>query len=156
MAPPRYGITHKHGLDLLNKAELQLRDVYVHLYKMKSTDAVKDMLFFRTEAYGVLTKVFQALALLNQTYFTKGWEKNMDQILQLPLKPVRLELLINAIMYAQSPADIQAACERLTKDTLECLLLKKPDFSDGPSYPKRMEGFYEEMKGVFDKIITFV
>lgn len=65
----------KHGLDLLNKAELQLRDVYVHLYKMKSTDAVKNMLFFRTEAYGVLTKVLQALALLNQTYFTKGWGK---------------------------------------------------------------------------------
>lgn len=78
----------------------------------------------------------------------------MDQILQLPLKPVRLKSLINAIMYAQSPLDIQAACEQLNKDTLEILLLKKQDFSDGPSYPKRMKGFYEEIKGIFDKIIT--
>jgi hypothetical protein len=75
----------KHGLHFLNKAELELRDVYVHLYKMKCSDTVENILFFRMEAHGVLTKVIQGLALLNQAYFTRGWGKNMDQILQLLL-----------------------------------------------------------------------
>jgi hypothetical protein len=143
-----------HGRVLLDKAESQLQDAYVHLYKMRCTDDVANTAFYRTEAHGVLTKVLQSLALLNQAYFTKGWGKNIEQILQFPLKPSLLEHLLYVIMNAQLPAEIRSACEKLTAETLKLVLTKKETYSGTPSYPDRMKGFYEEAKGTLDKIIT--
>jgi hypothetical protein len=141
----------EQGPILVEKAETQLRDAYVHLYKMRCSDDSEDLTFYRTKAHSVLTKVLQSLALLNRSYFTKGWGKNMDQILQFRLKPSRLERLLDAVMNARLPHDIRSACEQLTADTLELVLRQKEAYSGTPS--DRMKGFYEEAKGTLDKII---
>ena len=78
----------------------------------------------------------------------------MDQISRLPLKPARLEMLIGAIMTAKVTSDVRQACEELVSDTLELVLKKKKAYNTVPSYPDRMLGFYEEVKGVFDKVVT--
>jgi hypothetical protein len=143
-----------HGQVLTEKAETLLRDAYKHLYKMNRADDLDNMTFYRTEAHGVLTKVLQSLALLNQTYFTRGWGKNIDQILQLPLKPPRLEHFLDVIMNASLPEYIRSACEQLTVDTLDLVKRQKEKVSSTPSYPDRMKGFYEETKGTLDKIIS--
>jgi hypothetical protein len=143
-----------YGRVLLEKAESQLQDAYVHLYKMSCTDDMGNMSYYRIEAHGVLTKVLQSLALLNQAYFTKGWGKNIEQILQFPLKPSLLEHLLYVIMSAKLPAEIRSASEKLTADTLKLVLTQKETYSGTPSYPDRMKGFYEEAKGTLDKIIT--
>jgi hypothetical protein len=144
----------EHRQMLTEKAELQLRDAYVHLYKMSCTDDLENLSYFRVEAHGVITKVLQSLALINRTYFTRGWGKNMEQLLRFPLKPARLEPLLDSIMNAQRAADIRSACEQLTADTLELVLEQKKTYSGVSSYPDRMKGFYEEAKGVLDKILT--
>ncbi|GGD84394.1 nucleotidyltransferase domain-containing protein [Paenibacillus nasutitermitis] len=144
----------RQGLTLAERSEAQLREAYVHLYKMNRTGNLEDITFFRTEAHGVLTKVLYALALLNRTYFTKGWGKNTEQILNFQLKPARLETLLNTIMYAQAGQEIREACEQLTADTLELLMKQKEAYASAPSYPDRMKGFYEEVKGILDKIVT--
>ncbi|OBZ12149.1 nucleotidyltransferase domain-containing protein [Bacillus sp. FJAT-26390] len=146
--------TSEQGLKMTGKAEAQLRDVYVHLYKMSQLVDSGGISLFRTEAYGALTTLLESLALLNRTYFTRGWGKNKEQIMQLPLKPDRLEQLMQQIMISQIPAEIQKACEQLTQDILELVLKQKETYSEGESYPTRMAGFYEEIKGVLDKIRT--
>ncbi|MCL6603223.1 MAG: hypothetical protein K6T94_10145 [Paenibacillus sp.] len=144
-----------NGQVLAEKAESQLKDAYVHLYKMSSARNVEyEITFYRTEAYMILTKVFQCLALLNRTYFSTGWGKNIKQILQLPMIPTRLEALYQVITNTMSSADIRLACEQLTADTLELVLTQKESYSVNPSYPDRMKGFYEEAKGTLDKIIS--
>ncbi|MDR0269685.1 kanamycin nucleotidyltransferase C-terminal domain-containing protein [Paenibacillus sp.] len=138
---------------MVEKAESELHNVYVHLYKMGRASDFENITFYRTEAHGVLTKVLQSLALLNRTYYTRGFGKNKGQILSLPLKPVHLEQLMETIMHSDLSTDILQACEKLTEETLKLVLDQKEKLYCA-SYPDRMKGFYEEIKGVLDKIIT--
>ncbi|MFF2909731.1 kanamycin nucleotidyltransferase C-terminal domain-containing protein [Paenibacillus sp. NPDC057934] len=139
---------------MIEKAEAELRDVYVHLYKLTRAKESGSLTFYRTEAHGILTKVFQSLALLNRTYYSKGFGKNKEQILSLQIKPARLETYIEMITRSGVNADILEACEALAADTLELILAQKEKHYSKPAYPDRMKGFYEEEKGVLDKIIT--
>ncbi|MFD0717288.1 kanamycin nucleotidyltransferase C-terminal domain-containing protein [Paenibacillus sp. GCM10027626] len=139
---------------MIEKAESELRNVYEHLYKLSHASEFESITFYRTEAYGVLTKVFQSLALLNGTYYTRGFGKNREQILQLPLKPDGLESLMKTIMHTDVNTDMLQACEKLVADTFELVLAQKEKYFSSPAYADRMKGYYEEIKGVLDKIIT--
>jgi hypothetical protein len=110
---------------LVEKSESELRNVYVHLYKLSRASDSLNLTFYRIESHAVLTKVLHSLALLNQTYFTKGFGKNKDQIVHLPIRPDRLESYMNTIMHSYIAADILQACEQLTADTLELVLAQK-------------------------------
>ncbi|MFD2615702.1 kanamycin nucleotidyltransferase C-terminal domain-containing protein [Paenibacillus gansuensis] len=138
----------------VEKSESELRDVYVHLYKLSRVSDSLNLKFCRIESHAVLTKVLHSLALLNQTYYTKGFGKNKDQILHLPVRPEQLESYMNTIMQSCIATDIFQACEQLTSDTLELILAQKEQLSNAPSYPSRTKGFYEEEKGILDKIAT--
>jgi predicted nucleotidyltransferase len=144
----------RNGLKFMERSESQLRDAYVHLYKMNHSDHSENIIFYRNEAHGVLTNVLYSLALLNRTYLTKGWGKNTEQIMNFPLKPSRLEQLMETIMNSNSCKHIREACEQLTMDTLKLLKEEKDTYSKDPSYPDKMKGFYEEIKGQLDKIKT--
>jgi predicted nucleotidyltransferase len=138
----------------VEQSESELKDVYVHLYKLNRAGASEDLTSCQIEAHGVLTKVLQSLALLNRSYFTKGFGKNNDQIAHFPIKPARLEMYMHTIMNSSKPKDILQACDQLTADTLELIIAQKEKCSDASSYKERMKGFYEEIKGTLDKIIT--
>ncbi|UVI29716.1 hypothetical protein [Paenibacillus spongiae] len=144
----------KHGLKFMEKAESKLQEAYVHLYKMSRGEEEANLSFYRNEAQGLLTKVLYSLALLNRTYFTKGWGKNTEQIRQFPIQPARLEQLMDKITMAKACRELRESCEQLVDDTLQLLLEQKDTYSEGPSYPDRMKGFYEEVKGILDKILT--
>ncbi|WP_308638198.1 nucleotidyltransferase domain-containing protein [Paenibacillus silvisoli] len=146
-------LPQQQGLTFIEKAEAQLRDVYVHLYKM-SRLAEGDFAACRTEAHGVLNKTVYSLALLNRTYMTRGWGKNREQLRQFAVRPVRLEQLAETILSAGSIKEIREACERLTEDMVTLLTEQRPAHKGAPSFPDRAKGFYEEIKGIFDKIIT--
>jgi hypothetical protein len=139
---------------LIEKAESRLRNAYMHLHKLSRAYNSQGTAAWRTEAHGVLTSILQSLALLNRTYFTKGFGKNREQILQMPLRPTLLESHMDTIMRSGMAADVILACELLTADTLELVLAQKEKHAGAHSYPDRMKGFYEEEKGVLDKIIT--
>jgi hypothetical protein len=141
-------------ITLVAKAEAELQDSYVHLYKMSGADFSTDLSYTRTEAYRVATKVFQSLALLNRTYYIRGWGQNMKQIMQLPRKPKRLQQLLDILMTSQSGPEIRSSCEELAADTLALILTEKETLTGPPSYCDRMTGFYEEAKGTLNKIIT--
>lgn len=53
------------------------------------------------------------LALMNQTYFSKGWGANFDQILALPERPADLEHLLRAVLMPESVDHLPAAAGRL-------------------------------------------
>lgn len=138
----------------VEKAETQLRDAYVHLYKLSRAGDSGSITFCRIEAHEVLTKVMQSLALINGTYYTKGFGKNIEQLRQFALQPASLQSLMDTIMHSEVNSIILQACEELVADTLEVVLLQKRTCLGTPSYPDRIQGYYEEAKGVLDKIIT--
>ncbi|MCL6444380.1 MAG: hypothetical protein K6T83_13155 [Alicyclobacillus sp.] len=61
---------------------------------------------------------------------------------------------MNIIMRSRTYAEVLLACETLTADTLQLVQAEKKRYSTEPSYSDRMKGFYEEEKGILDKIIT--
>lgn len=144
----------KNGQKLLEKSEAELHDVYMSLYRMIRAGESDSIIYYRSEAQKVYIKVLQSLALLNQAYFTKGFGKNKEEILQYPLRPARLEFYMNTILRSVETNDILQACEQLTADTLELILGEKEKYTSAPSYPDRLKGFFEEVKGLLDKIIT--
>lgn len=147
--------TTRQGLQLLEKAELELKDTYIHMYKMSRMTASSDHLaYFRYESRSILTKVLYSLALINRTYVTKGWGKNLQQFAHLPMRPSLLDEYVNTITHSRSCTDIQRACEVLVQDTVELLLKQQKAHFTPPSYSDRMKGIYEEFKGMLDKIVA--
>lgn len=138
----------------LDKAETQLRTVYLHLYKLGKAPFEESITYYRNEAHDVLINVLSSLALLNRTYLKTGWGKNESQILNFALKPPHLKQQMESIMRADSAESIRDACERLVEDMLSLLIKEKTTLVKQPSYPERMKGFYEEMKGILDKLKT--
>lgn len=53
------------------------------------------------------------LALVNQTYFSKGWGANFGQILALPKRPADLEALTQALLTSTDVAGLPEAADRL-------------------------------------------
>lgn len=144
----------EHTQDRIAKAEVEFCNVYAHLYKLRAAGDGKDLSFYRTEAYGVLTRLLYSLALLNGTYYRSGFGKNKEQILQLPLQPARLAPLMETLTRSSVRSEILEACEELVAGTFALLLEQQGNVYEAPDYPGRMKGCYEEVKGVLDKIIT--
>ncbi|WP_241674498.1 nucleotidyltransferase domain-containing protein [Paenibacillus luteus] len=144
----------QQGMKLIGKAEAEVRDAYVHLHKMNQWQDSTPIGAYRMEAYEVLTKLLQSLALLNRTYLTKGWGKNQEQIMQLALKPAQLEPLMKQIMTAASPIELRAACGQLAQEIVALLSDQRAAYRQPASYAERLPGFYEEIKGVLDKVLT--
>ncbi|WP_379146791.1 kanamycin nucleotidyltransferase C-terminal domain-containing protein [Paenibacillus sp. sgz500992] len=138
----------------VGKAEAEFCNVYTHLYKLCRAGASENIAYYRTEAYGLLTRGLQSLALLNGTYYKSGFGKNREQVLSLPLQPPRLEPLMETIMRSSVTSEIVEACEELVAGIFAILSAEQEMGYDAPSYPDRMKGCYEEVKGVLDKIIT--
>ncbi|WP_152393515.1 nucleotidyltransferase domain-containing protein [Paenibacillus guangzhouensis] len=145
-------IKNPSGLNLLDRAETELQRAYVHLYKMRSTSGRENLAFFRIESQEVLTKVLYSLALINGTYLRKGWGKNMDQILNFEIRPARLADYIHTLVHSNSCQEMQVNGEELVQETVELLVQQKESYTNGPSYTDRMRGFYEEFKGIFNKL----
>ncbi|MGC9399761.1 MAG: kanamycin nucleotidyltransferase C-terminal domain-containing protein [Anaerolineae bacterium] len=55
------------------------------------------------------------LALMNQTYFSKGWGANFEQILALPERPADLERLMHAVLTPAQVTQLPDAAERLAR-----------------------------------------
>lgn len=138
----------------VEKAEAELRQAYLHLYKLNRARDFEDITYYRTEAYEVLTKVCNSLALLNGTYFMKGYGKNKGQILGFPLIPKSLESLMDTITHTADKPSMVGACETLVADTLDVVMAQQELHKGLSSYPDRMKGYFEEVKGVLDKIVT--
>ncbi|ASS67026.1 MULTISPECIES: nucleotidyltransferase domain-containing protein [unclassified Paenibacillus] len=142
----------EHEREFVEKAEAELSRVYARLYKLIRAGDFGSGVYSRTEAAGILEGVLQGLALLNQSCFTRGFGQNKDQIHRLPLKPALLDSYMHAIMHGDQAADILHACERLAEDTVALISARKERLKGTPSFGDRMKGFYEEEKGILDKI----
>jgi len=62
------------------------------------------------------------LALVNQTYFSKGWGFDLPQLLQLSQRPDNLLGLIEGIVLPQDPGAVLQQAERLAKGVRRVLL----------------------------------
>ncbi|WP_028551221.1 hypothetical protein [Paenibacillus sp. UNC451MF] len=143
-----------HADALINKAEAVLRNSVLLLTKMRLAGLDLDLSYCRTLAHEVSVDLFQILALINQTYYTRMWGHFREQVRNLPVKPEPLEQCLDTIMYSRSTNEIVQACEQMVADTVHLLAVRNQNQPKVHSYKARMKGYFEEGKGVLNKILT--
>lgn len=82
------------------------------------------------------------------------WGHYREQVRYLSIKPALLDQYLDTIMFSQSIDDITVACERLTKDTFALITERKKGIGGVRSYKDRMKGYYEEERGMLNKLLT--
>lgn len=143
-----------NAYSLTDKAEAALTECFIGLARFQLAGETMDLSFCRTQAQEIASCIFKSLALLNQTYYTRMWGHYRDQVRNLSLKPALFDEYLDTIMFSHSMDDITSACERLTKDTLSLVIERKKSLGGVRSYKDRMKGYYEEERGMLNKLLT--
>ncbi|MBU1746889.1 MAG: nucleotidyltransferase domain-containing protein [Chloroflexi bacterium] len=123
----------------------------------RALDAFKDTLFqlgqmrcaAPDDVAGVLwagqqfvNSAINCLALVNQTYFSKGWGANWPEVLRLAHRPDRLEELVEAILLSPDVDGILAAADRLAGDVRGILRTAQAALAEPGRPPDVFADFY--------------
>ncbi|NGZ77728.1 nucleotidyltransferase domain-containing protein [Saccharibacillus alkalitolerans] len=139
----------------LGRAEEKLNGIYPVLHELRRAGTAKPLSGYRLRAFEVMAPLFEAIALLNRTYLRKGWGKNLTQLYDLPIRPNDLEPTVGTILRSADTREIVEGCERLA-DAVKLLISERRRSLQPPTadYAKRGAGFFEEFKGLLDKVQT--
>lgn len=94
------------------------------------------------------------LALVNQTFFSKGWGANMSQILALPVKPDDLEGMINAILMPLGREQMLAAASRLAAEVRGILRTAQASISEPGETRDVFRDFYYYVFEYRNKVLS--
>ena len=139
---------------LTHKAEEAMKECLIGLGRLRLVKDLDDLSYCRMLAQDMAVSIFKALALLNQTYFTRGWGHYREQIRTFRHKPEQLDQHLDTIMFSRSTHEIRHACEQLTLSTLHLIAARKASLESIRSYSERMKGYYEEERGMLNKLLT--
>lgn len=82
------------------------------------------------------------------------WGHYREQVRSLPIKPDQLDQHLDTMMFSLIPEEIMSACEKLTADTLRLILERQNNQEEVRSYKGQMKGYYEEERGLMNKLLT--
>lgn len=140
--------------EMITKAESVLNSCLISIAKMRIAENAKDLSYFRTQSQEIAANIFKSLGLLNQTYYTRMWGHYREQVRNLSLKPEQLDKHLDTLMFSIIPEEIMLACEKLTTDTLRLISMRRNSQEVVRSYKGHMSGYYEEERGMMNKLLT--
>ncbi|MFC5401371.1 kanamycin nucleotidyltransferase C-terminal domain-containing protein [Cohnella soli] len=139
---------------MLSKAESVLKECLISMAKMRIAENSRNLSYSRTQAQNIAGSIFMSLGFLNQIYYKRSWGHYREQVKNLPVKPDQLDQYLDTIMFSSTPDEIMSACEQLIADTL-CLIAERQNGQEeNRSYKDRMKGYYEEERGMMNKLLT--
>lgn len=140
--------------DLTDRAETVLNDCLIGIAKMRLAARPDDLSYYRTQAQAIAGNVFKSLGYLNQIYYKRSWGHYREQVRDLPIKPDQLDPCLDTLMLSTRPVEIMSACEELTAATLRLISDQQRCREANRSYKERMKGYYEEERGMLNKLLT--
>ncbi|OBR66602.1 hypothetical protein A7K91_07035 [Paenibacillus oryzae] len=140
--------------DMISKAEAALKDSLMTIAKMRLAESSKELSYCRIQAKEIAVNIFKSLGYLNQTYYKRMWGHYREQVRTLPIKPDRLDQHLDTIMFSTRPDEIMSACDRLIADTISLISERQNSLEEIRSFKARMTGYYEEEKGMLNKLLT--
>ena len=99
----------------------EFKNTLFQLGQMRLAAAAGDNAGLYAASWQFANSILNGLALLNQTYFTKGWGANLTQALEMPQKPADLADRINGILLSQDATRILEQAEELALDVRRIL-----------------------------------
>ncbi|CAG7646844.1 hypothetical protein PAESOLCIP111_05254 [Paenibacillus solanacearum] len=139
---------------MISKAETVLTECFISLAKMRLADNPKELSYCRIKAREIAGNIVKSLGLLNQIYYKRSWGHYREQVRELPIKPDQLDQYLDTMMFSLNPDEIILACEKLTADTARLISERQDNQEETRSFEKRMKGYYEEARGMLNKLLT--
>jgi len=115
---------------MVERALDEFKNTLFQLGQMRFAMADDDVAGMRWAGRKLVNSAVNCLALVNQTYFTKGWGANWSQILKMPQKPDGLEEMIREIITPQDTDCMIEEADKLAKEVRRILLAAQASISE--------------------------
>ena len=125
-----------------------------HLGNLYLATMSNDFNSIRKAAWQVIMASVECLALVNQRTFQRGWDSNLPEIMQLPLRPVELADWITVLATAEDAAQITQTAESLVHSTREILRQEQQCLTKAEGIPAIFTDYYPELHDKVNKIVV--
>lgn len=139
------------SLQLLNKAWSYFSDTYLLLFNMEH--GKQSLLDAHVIASKMLTKVALSLGYVNGVYFKRGMGRAFKETYDFERLPEDYHVLAEAIMTEEDYDVLVEHCKTLLLKTKALINQEYKRYYEKESYMTLFEGYYEEIKSTFNKII---
>ena len=109
----------------LRKA-MSLFNNFYHFEKTLNAHEHQDILSVRWFCWGLINNLCATLAWLNNTYYSKNWGSNLQQVFQLPNKPDNLKTQIEKLCTSENIKEILSIGRNLINE-IEIMIKNKQD-----------------------------
>lgn len=114
--------------------------------------------FDEADAYAVgwefISRALDTLALLNRTYFNKGWGANHAQTLELSYRPDNLEQLLREILHPSASNKRLPPATQLADEIGELLLVAQRFETDYADHESDFKDFYPHIFEYKNKVLS--
>jgi hypothetical protein len=139
---------------MVERALEEFKTTLFQLGQMRLAAAIGDIAGLHWVGYKFAGSAVNCLALVNQTYFTKGWGANMSQVLQMQQKPDDLENMLTGILQPESTEKMLKHADRLANKVRKILLAAQVSPAR-PSDPKaEFTDFYYYIHEYKNKVLA--
>jgi hypothetical protein len=127
---------------MVERALDEFKNTLFQLGQMRFAADSDDVAGMRWAGRKFVNSAVNCLALVNQTYFTKGWGANLSQVLAMVQKPDGLEDLIRAIIMPQDTGRMLEEADRLAQEVREILRTAQASISEPDDAQDVFKDFY--------------
>jgi hypothetical protein len=145
--PESYGYMVKRGLE-------EFKTTLFQLGQMRLAVAQNDLPGLYWAGWQFACSAVNCLALVNQTYFSKGWGANMPQILAMRQRPVDLETMLNGVLQPQSPNQVMEQADQLTLQVRKTLLAAQASRAEPAEAKEAFVDFYFDVHEYKTKVLS--
>jgi hypothetical protein len=127
---------------MVEQALEAFKDTLFQLGQMRLAVAGGDVAGMRWASRKFVNSAINCLALVNQTYFTKGWGANLSQVLLMSQKPDDLDGLVRDITMPKDTESMLEEADRLARAVKKILLDAQASISEPSDARDVFKDFY--------------
>ena len=127
---------------MVGRALDEFRTTLFQLGQMQLAAISGDMAGMHWAGWKFAGSAVNCLALINQTYLTKGWGASLSQVLEMRQKPAELEEMLKGIMTPEAPDIMLEQADRLAKEVRGVLLAAQASLSEPSDGKDVFKDFY--------------
>jgi hypothetical protein len=139
---------------MVAKALAAFKDTLFQLAQMRLAAAGDDRAGLHWAAQKFVDSAVNCLALVNQTYFSKGWGANLPEVSRLARQPDGLTGSLRAILLPQGPDDVLAPAEQLARGVREILREAQAALADPQDARQVFQDFYFFVREYTHKVLS--
>ena len=139
---------------MVEQAMDEFRNTLFQLGQMRFAMSNDDVAGMHWVGRKFVNSAVDCLALVNQTYFTKGWGANLSEVLRMPQKPDGLEEMIRNIIMPQDTDNMFEEADRLAREVRGILLAAQASISEPVDARNVFKGFYSFVFEYRNKVLS--